>query len=932
MKGLSMRSSVARFTIGVLLALSLGALVDAHVAPLGAWRTWLTPRDTRLVAPRTTPAVAPQGAPAVSTDRTGYLFTQTVIITGQGFVPGDSVTLRVTHAGGGAESGAGHDPFFANASDDGSFTAEWSIDAGDAAGHEFVVSAQGALTGAAASFAFQRIASVIADKFDYAAGETAVISGNGFNPGELVAVRVQHSNGLNDNAHHIPYEVTADVNGAFSHQWYVDPSDSLNAIMRVTAKGTSSNLLATTTFTDPPTTIVDDQGADDEPGQKDLNSLTVDETAAPGQIAILWNWDDTVWSGNNTGDACSLFDTDGDGRANYSLCVVVKGNPASFQSIRLYSCDDLSSDRCSGSTAITTFASSATASVVPNSDPFGVPSSPHFNAAHLAANKCSDTPACRTSDTVANVTVVLSDFGAAAARLINVCSYPSQQPNSAPAECVVTANNGLLRIVKVDNDNTSTPFNFSLGAGQAAANGQSSWTINGSGSVQSISLAPGTTYDLTEAIPSGWQLTSVSCAIQSSPTAPTGTADGTPINGPATRGIQDFEIRSGLETICTFTDRLQRGSIQIVKATDGGDGTFSFTPSGFNSNSAFTLTTSGGSASSTFAGLLTTGTYSVSETVPDGWELVSSSCTNGTPTAITVVDGQTTTCTFTNKKQAPSLSLAKQAAPTTYNAAGQVIGYTYLLTNTGNVPIGGPFTVSDDKASATCPATASLAAGASITCTANYTITQADVDTGSVTNTATGQGTFSGQPVISNTASATITATQTPALTLDKSSGSANFDAPGDTLSYSYLLTNTGNVTLVGPFTVADDRATVTCPATPAALAPGASITCTATYTVTQADIDAGFVKNTATGHASFKGNAVDSNTDSETVNAIQTAALSLDKSTTTANFDSVGDTISYSYLLTNTGNVTLVGPFTVTDDKATVTCPATPAALAPGT
>ena len=32
---------------------------------------------------------------------------------------------------------------------------------------------------------------------------------------------------------------------------------------------------------------------------------------------------------------------------------------------------------------------------------------------------------------------------------------------------------------------------------------------------------------------------------------------------------------------------------------------------------------------------------------------------------------------------------------------------------------------------------------------------------------------------------------------------------------------------------------------------------------------------------------------------------------------------ISYSYKVTNTGNVTLPGPFTVNDNKVTVTCPA---------
>ena len=64
-------------------------------------------------------------------------------------------------------------------------------------------------------------------------------------------------------------------------------------------------------------------------------------------------------------------------------------------------------------------------------------------------------------------------------------------------------------------------------------------------------------------------------------------------------------------------------------------------------------------------------------------------------------------------------------------------------------------------------------------------------------------------------------------------------------ISYSYEVTNTGNVTLAGPVTVTDDKATVTCPS--GDLAPGASVTCTASYTITQADLDTGSVTNTAT-------------------------------------------------------------------------------------
>ena len=73
----------------------------------------------------------------------------------------------------------------------------------------------------------------------------------------------------------------------------------------------------------------------------------------------------------------------------------------------------------------------------------------------------------------------------------------------------------------------------------------------------------------------------------------------------------------------------------------------------------------------------------------------------------------------------------------------------------------------------------------------------------------------------------------------------ATYDDVGDVIAYSYLVTNTGNVTMTGPVTVADDRATCDVPGQ--GLAPGASVTCTATYTVTQADLDAGAVMNTAT-------------------------------------------------------------------------------------
>lgn len=262
----------------------------------------------------------------------------------------------------------------------------------------------------------------------------------------------------------------------------------------------------------------------------------------------------------------------------------------------------------------------------------------------------------------------------------------------------------------------------------------------------------------------------------------------------------------------------------------------------------------------------------------------------------------------------PGLSLAKTADPPTYSAVGNVITYTYNVTNTGDVALAGPVTVSDDRTTAACPVTASLAPAASISCTATYTITQADIDAGTVTNTATA----SADGITTTPDSATVTAALGPALTLAKSADTATYAAAGDVIGYTFVVTNSGNTTLSGPFVVEDDKATdESCPAT-ASLAPGASITCTASYTITQADLDAGSLTNIA----SATNGTVTSNEDSVTVNAASGPGLSLVKTASVTTFDSAGDVIDYSYVVTNTGNVSLAGPVVVTDDKATVACP----------
>jgi hypothetical protein len=78
----------------------------------------------------------------------------------------------------------------------------------------------------------------------------------------------------------------------------------------------------------------------------------------------------------------------------------------------------------------------------------------------------------------------------------------------------------------------------------------------------------------------------------------------------------------------------------------------------------------------------------------------------------------------------PGMSLDKSSTTTLITAAGQVVPYSYLVTNTGTSDLTG-ISLSDDKTDAApvCPATM-LAVGASMTCTGQHTVTLAELTAG----------------------------------------------------------------------------------------------------------------------------------------------------------------------------------------------------------
>ena len=275
--------------------------------------------------------------------------------------------------------------------------------------------------------------------------------------------------------------------------------------------------------------------------------------------------------------------------------------------------------------------------------------------------------------------------------------------------------------------------------------------------------------------------------------------------------------------------------------------------------------------------------------------------------------------------------------------AGDTVAYTFVVTNTGTVTVGAVGVV-DAKVAPTGCAGARLVPGASVTCTATYTITQADVDAGSVDNSATARGTDPDGRPVSSAADRTSTSTaSTATLTLDKTAAppvDANADGrldAGDTVAYSFAVRNTGTVSLTG-VTVADARvAAVTCPDTD--LAPQTGETCTATYAVTQADLDAGSVTNTATvSGARPDGTRVVSVADSTTTPLVQTGALLLDLTAGTPTdvngngLVDAGDRVPYTVVVTNDGTVSLSLVGVSAPGVGPVSCPTTTLAVGAST
>ncbi len=376
-----------------------------------------------------------------------------------------------------------------------------------------------------------------------------------------------------------------------------------------------------------PVCVNDQQQANDEPGQKDLTRFCEDA----GNGSISWNWDELSVNGANTLDGCALFDTDGDGFVNRSLCVSTTDGVAFTKTI--YTCNDSRVDRCSGANTGNPATSSCSLAVTAT-QPFAAGS----NSPNDLTATCSPTAA----DT-------------AGGDLIDVCSYPSGQPNSDPSDCIVyKKSTAKIEVRKVLSPTTDLglfdlKINGTTYADNVGNGGTTGEVVVGAGSVTVLEAENAPT-DLA-----GYTTTLVCRTLNG--TNQTALISTSPTGADTRQG--SFTANDGDDIVCIFTNTLQTGSIKVVKDVindNGGTKTyadFHFTLGG-NQYSFDPTTSPDGEKTVTLP--VGSGPFTVTEPEANtmGYATTYSNCAN-----LTVVAGQTQTCTITNNDVSPTLTLVK---------------------------------------------------------------------------------------------------------------------------------------------------------------------------------------------------------------------------------------------------------------------------------
>jgi hypothetical protein len=451
--------------------------------------------------------------------------------------------------------------------------------------------------------------------------------------------------------------------------------------------------------------VSDSGGANNGPGQKDLTQMGWFEDVSPATgpvIDLFWSWDENTVSGGNTLDGCALFDHNNNTLIDTAVCGTVEKksgqNPGMFiKAVTVYTCVDSRNDRCGGP-AVKPYSA---ADIVGG----GLKVNPTVNLPLAGDELLTNTDPFSAGagypyDTTLRLRIRRAYLPENSA-LTNVCSYPSQQPNSDPSDCNNPPGSGYLQITKIahEDEEPYTDFSFSVKSYPSVSGGENNCPPEAACKVTAsqaqtatLSLLVGSA-SIEETLPDGWSLAKSYCG-----------AEGNSANNPL-----NATIDSGVIAKCTFDNRRDSGAISLTKVVNDG-GTFTLK---IMSGETLIAAQENVGNNGTLASItVPTGSYVVSEAgygVTDLANYTSKfSCSvngevntisgSGISATVNVAKGDVINCTFTNTRISGYLDIIKivdNAADPEHRTAGafeyQVNGGPWFT-----FPESGPATVEVD--------------------------------------------------------------------------------------------------------------------------------------------------------------------------------------------------------------------------------------------
>jgi hypothetical protein len=540
--------------------------------------------------------------------------------------------------------------------------------------------------------------------------------------------------------------------------------------------------------------------------QSDLSAFGINGTGVANTTTQYgWKWDQPTLSGNNSQDVCVYLSETGDNdptKAEYAICFDVITNAQgqiTSTSVTYWFCPTYNDanastggQKCFGNSTQTL--------------PAGVTITA---TAVFTANVLQQF----ASDPDLDSQVILDAIASLNLTLVNICSKKSASPSSDSSDCGVERAPAFLKLMKVVQDGSAVPLDWTL-----SWNGPGSNDGSVAGDNTQFVPVPDGTYSLSESGPSNYELVSLVC----SPIAAS--------NSSVTLGQGDFET-------CTFTNKLSIAPpvIDVTKTAnptslDEPGGTVTFTVDVENdSSSAATLTVLNDNV---YGNLLD----------PANPNITNNTCANNLPHLLAATDGNPGTgqdffsCSFdaqvtgnagsihtdivtatatndagestdtddatvTIDNVAPTVQVDKSANPTHLNEPGGTVTFSVDVKNTSNESVTLTKLVDDvygdllDDANnnaisnSTCTDNTQIAAGATYSCSFDG---QVSGNAGSThTDTVTGTVVDDDGTEAEDDGSATVTIDDIlPDISVTKTANPTSVLAPGGLVEFTFVVTN----------------------------------------------------------------------------------------------------------------------------------------------